>query len=294
MVKRVLITGAGSYVGTHVMSRLLEEPDRFEVQELSVKGDNWKNFDFSNFDAVYHVAGIAHVSTDPSMEPLYMQVNRDLTIEVAQVAKAAGVKQFIFMSSSIVYGDSAPAGKGVPITLDTLPAPANFYGQSKLQAEEGLRRLEGEDFAIAIIRAPMVFGANAKGNFPRLVSLARSLPVFPRVKNRRSMVYIKNLAEMVSCLITRNSRGLFFPQEEDWVDTAGLVDLISEFSGHKVISTKLFNPLLSGPMRNNSLVKKAFGDLYYGKEISEYDFDYRRFSTRDAIKEIAIEEGWAR
>ncbi len=293
-MKRVLITGAGSYVGTHVMSRLKEEPDRFEVQELSVKGDSWKTFDFSKFDVVYHVAGIAHVSTDPSMESLYMQVNRDLTIEVAQVAKAAGVKQFIFMSSAIVYGDSTPAGKGIPITLDTPPAPANFYGQSKLEAEEGLRRLEGKNFAVAIIRTPMVFGANAKGNFPRLVSLARGLPVFPRIRNRRSMIYVENLAEMVSCLINRNSWGLFFPQERDWIDTAGLVDLISEFSGHKVISTKLFNPLLSGPMRNNSLVKKAFGDLYYEKEISDYDFDYRRFSTRDAIKEIATEEGWVR
>lgn len=292
-MKRVLITGAGSYVGTHVMSRLKEEPDRFEVQELSVKGDSWKTFDFSKFDVVYHVAGIAHVSTDPSMESLYMQVNRDLTIEVAQVAKAAGVKQFIFMSSAIVYGDSVPAGTGIPITLDTPPAPANFYGQSKLEAEEGLRRLEGKNFAVAIIRTPMVFGANAKGNFPRLVLLARGLPVFPRMRNRRSMIYIENLAEMVFCLINRNSWGLFFPQERDWIDTAGLVDLISEFSGHKVISTKLFNPLLSGPMCKNSLVKKAFGDLYYEKEISEYDFDYRRFSIRDAIREIAIEEGWA-
>lgn len=292
-MKRVLITGAGSYVGTHVMQRLQEEPDRFEVQELSVKGDNWKNYDFSNFDVVYHVAGIAHVSTDPSMESIYMQINRDLTIEVAKRAKAAGVKQFIFMSSAIVYGDSAPAGKGIPITLDTPPAPANFYGQSKLEAEEGLRRLEGKNFAVAIIRTPMVFGANAKGNFPRLVLLARGLPVFPRMRNRRSMIYIENLAEMVFCLINRNSWGLFFPQERDWIDTAGLVDLISEFSGHKVISTKLFNPLLSGPMCKNSLVKKAFGDLYYEKEISEYDFDYRRFSIRDAIREIAIEEGWA-
>lgn len=80
-MKRVLITGAGSYVGTHVMRRLQEEPNKFEVRELDVKGDAWRGFDFAGFDAVFHVAGIAHVSTDPSMEPLDMQVNRDFAIE---------------------------------------------------------------------------------------------------------------------------------------------------------------------------------------------------------------------
>lgn len=291
-MKRVLITGAGSYVGTHVMQRLQEEPDKFEVQELSVKDDSWKNFDFSKFDVVYHVAGIAHVSTDPSMESLYMQVNRDLTIKVAQVAKAAGVKQFIFMSSAIVYGDSVPAGTGKPITLETKPNPANFYGRSKLEAEEGLQALEDESFRVAIVRAPMVFGAHAKGNFPTLVSLARKLPFFPDIKNKRSMIYVGNLAECVAGLINTEANGIFLPQEENHICTSELVNLIAKVSGKRIRLTSLFNPIIKGLLKTDSYVIKAFGDMYYDFSDSSFGFDYRRYSTKEALGQIAQAEGW--
>lgn len=292
-MKRVLITGAGSYVGTHVMQRLQEEPEEFEVQELDVKGDAWKAFDFSGFDSVFHVAGIAHVSTDPSMEPLYMQVNRDLTIDVAKHAKEAGVRQFIFMSSSIVYGDSAPAGDGKPITLDTHPRPANFYGGSKLEAEEGLRVLADGSFAIAIIRAPMIFGAHAKGNFPKLISMARKLSFFPAMHNERSMLFVGNLSELVAKLISNESHGLYLPQEKETICTSELVSMMARVAGRKICLTKVFNPVLKGPMKKHPLVLKAFGDLCYDNHVSEFDFPYRRYSTRQAIELIAQEEGWA-
>ena len=292
-MKRVLITGAGSYVGTHVMQRLQEEPDKFEVQELSVKGDSWKTFDFSRFDVVYHVAGIAHVSTDPSMESLYMQVNRDLTIEIAQTAKAVGVKQFIFMSSAIVYGDSVPAETGKPITLETKPNPANFYGRSKLEAEEGLQALEDESFRVAIVRAPMVFGAHAKGNFPTLVSLARKLPFFPDIKNKRSMIYMGNLAEYIAGLISAEVSGVFLPQEKNHICTSEFVELIAKVSGRKTRLTSLFNPIIKGLLKTNEYVIKAFGDMYYNLPDSDFGFDYRRYSTKEALEQIAQEEGWA-
>lgn len=292
-MKRVLITGAGSYVGTHIMQRLQEEPDKFEVQELSVKGDSWKTFDFSKFDVVYHVAGIAHVSTDPSMKSLYMQVNRDLTIEVAQAAKAAGVKQFIFMSSAIVYGDSVPAGTGKPITLETKPNPANFYGRSKLEAEEGLQALEDENFRVAIVRAPMIFGAHAKGNFPTLVSLARKFPFFPDIKNKRSMIYVGNLAEFITALIATEAKGTFMPQEADYICTSKLVEQIGKTSDKRIVLTKLFNPFIKGPLKTNSYVMKAFGDMYYDLSESKLTFDYHRYSVKEALAQIAHEEGWA-
>lgn len=289
-MKRVLITGAGSYVGTHVMSRLQEEPDKFEVQELSVKGDSWKTFDFSKFDVVYHVAGIAHVSTDPSMESLYMHVNRDLTIEVAQVAKAAGVKQFIFMSSAIVYGDSVPAGMGSPITLETEPNPANFYGRSKLEAEEGLQALEDESFRVVIVRAPMIFGAHAKGNFPKLVTMAQKLPLFPKIDNKRSMIYIGNLAECIVGLISAEAKGIFLPQEEHYICTSELVKLIAETSGKKIWLTKLFNPIIKGSLKNNTYAIKAFGDCYYDLSESYFSFDYQRYTTQESIRLITQDE----
>lgn len=291
-MKRVLITGAGSYVGTHVMKRLQEEPDKFEVQELDVKGDVWKAFDFSSFDSVFHVAGIAHVSTDPSMEPLYMQVNRDLTIDVAKHAKEAGVQQFIFMSSAIVYGDSEPAGTGKPITKMTKPNPANFYGRSKLEAEEGLTILNNEVFKVAIVRAPMIFGPNAKGNFPKLVSMARKLPVFPNIRNTRSMLYVGNLAELIKQLVQNDYCGMFLPQEETDICTSNLVKQIAEISGKNIHLTKVFNPVLNTILQNNELVIKAFGDLFYSKDESSFNFNYRRYSTKEALKQIAQTEGW--
>lgn len=293
-MKRVLITGAGSYVGTHVMRRLQEEPDKFEVRELDVKGDAWRGFDFAGFDAVFHVAGIAHVSTDPSMEPLYMQVNRDLAIEVAERAKESGVGQFVFMSSSIVYGDSKPAGKGEPITLSTAPAPANFYGRSKFEAEEGLRALDSSDFAVAVIRAPMIFGANAKGNFPKLVSIALRLPFFPLINNQRSMLYVGNLAELVAGLVTTKASGVFLPQQEKPICTSELVTDIAQASGRLFPRTKVFNPILKGPMKSNTLVVKAFGDLYYDLKASDCGVDYRRYTTKEAVRAVATEEGWRR
>lgn len=289
-MKKVLITGAGSYVGTHVMKRLQEEPDKFEVQELDVKGNSWKQFNFSAFDSVFHVAGIAHVSTDSSMEPLYMKVNRDLTIKVAKHAKASGVKQFIFMSSAIVYGNSVPTGKGTPITKDTKPNPANFYGRSKLEAEEGLRELQDKTFKIAIVRAPMIFGANTKGNFPKLVSMAQKLPVFPNIKNKRSMLYVGNLAELIAQLVQNDCNGLFLPQENTSICTSYLVREIAEISGKNIHLTKIFNPILNSVLKNNELVLKAFGDLYYSINESSYCFEYRRYTTKEALEWIDKEE----
>ena len=101
-MKNILITGAGSYVGESVRRYILAKDSSYQIDAVDTVGDNWKKVDYTKYDVVFHVAGIAHVNADPKMEPLYYKVNRDLTIEVAKHAKAAGVKQFIFMSSQIV------------------------------------------------------------------------------------------------------------------------------------------------------------------------------------------------
>ena len=98
-MKKLLITGKDSYIGTHVKQWLEKEQDNYEVDELDVKDTNWRNVKFQGYDTILHVAGIAHVSSDPNLEDLYYKVNRDLAIEVAKKAKQDGVKQLIFMSS---------------------------------------------------------------------------------------------------------------------------------------------------------------------------------------------------
>ena len=173
-MKRVLITGAGSYIGVNVENWLKKTPDLFQVESVDTFGDNWKKADYSQFDVVYHVAGIAHVNANPKMEPLYYKVNRDLTIEIARHAKAAGVKQFIFMSSMIVFHESQKLCEEM-LTLDTPPQPNGFYGDSKLQAEIGLKALECDTFKVCILRPPMIYGKGSKGNYPTLAKLAKNL-----------------------------------------------------------------------------------------------------------------------
>ena len=102
-MKRVLITGAGSYIGTKVQQWLEQWPEEFKVDAVDTINDNWKKADFSQYDVVYNVAGIAHVKAAKGEGPLYYAINRDMIINIAKTAKEAGVKQFIHMSSMIVY-----------------------------------------------------------------------------------------------------------------------------------------------------------------------------------------------
>lgn len=292
-MKRVLITGSGSYVGRAVMTRLAEEPEKFQAEEISVHGEEWKTRDFSVYDCVFHVAGIAHVDPDPAREPEYMRVNRDLALEVAAKAKADGVGQFIFMSSAIVYGDSVPLGGGEAVTLATVPHPANFYGRSKFEAEEGLRALEADGFAMAIVRAPMVYGPACRGNFPRLIAMAKKLPVFPDVDNRRSMIYIGNLAELIAGLVGRGAGGLYLPQNAEYSRTSDLVARMARLMGREMHLTKAFNPLLRGPLRNHPLALKAFGSMWYDQAASDAGFDYRRYSLDESLA-LTLDAGAAK
>lgn len=221
----------------------------------------WKERDFSEYDVVFHVAGIAHVKETKENVDIYYKVNRDLVYEVAQKVKGDGVKQFIFLSSMSVYG----IDNGV-IKKDTVPSPKSNYGKSKLQAEELIAQLEGSSFSIAVLRPPMIYGKGCKGNYVRLEKFALKSPIFPNIKNKRSMIEIDKLCEFVKLLIDEESRGLFLPQNKEYVCTSEMVKLIAEAHGKKIIMTKVFNPLLR--LLKAGTVNKVFGDLVYEKEMS--------------------------
>src|SRR5690606_12783164 len=129
-MKRVLITGANSYIGMSVEKWLLKQPDKYSVETLDMKDPNWVNFDFSKFDVVLHVAGIAHIKQTKKNKDLYYRVNRDLAVDTARKAKEAGIKQFVFLSTMSVYGKVT----GI-IKDDTIPNPKDAYGKSKYEAE---------------------------------------------------------------------------------------------------------------------------------------------------------------
>lgn len=281
-MKRILITGENSYIGRMFTKWVGQWPNKYHVDEISVRGDEWKKADFSSYDSVFHVAGIAHNSSDPKLEDLYYQVNRDLTIEVAKKAKEDGVKQFIFMSSIIVYGT-----KNEFIDENTKPNPDNFYGDSKLQAEKGILPLQDDNFHIAIIRPPMIYGKGSKGNYPLLSKFAQITPIFPDYDNKRSMLHIDNLTEFIRLIIDNEDEGTFHPQNKEYVKTSEMVKVISEVHGKKIIQTKIFNLIIKS-MENINVVNKVFGNLAYDINLSDYKYKFRVRNFEESVENTEL------
>ena len=280
-MKKILITGKDSYIGTSLEKWLSQWPDKYTVDTVDMIGDAWKEKDFSGYDVVFHVAGIAHIKETADNQDLYYKVNRDLAYETAQKAKQEGVEQFIFLSSMSVYGiENGVIDKSTPLK------PNSAYGKSKIEAENSINKLQDDSFTVATLRPPMVYGKGCRGNYPRLVGLALKTPIFPKVDNKRSMIYIDNLSEFVKQLIDNRSGGLFFPQNAEYVNTSEMVRLIAEAHCKGMVMTKLFNPLLS--LLNLSMVNKVFGDLVYDMSMSEYKSDYRICEFRETIKKTEL------
>ena len=256
-MKKVMIVGEHSYIGCSFYQYAKE---RFEIKLVSSRDGAWRKEDFHGYDTLLHCAGIAHVSQKKAMRDLYFSVNRDLAVEVAKKAKAEGVSQFIFLSSMSVYG----LDQGV-ITKDTIPQPKeeDYYGSSKYEAERLLQQLEDDEFYLVIARPPMVYGPDCKGNFPRLVRLIQKVPVFPEVKNQRSMIYIDNLSEFFSQCIEQQISGVFCPQNEEYVCTSELARLIAKFSGKKLLLSGQLGRMAGALAARISVFGKLFGSLTY-------------------------------
>lgn len=290
-MKRLLITGSGSYVGESVRDWLLRQPERYGVETVDMIGDGWRETSFAGFDAVFHVAAIVHQpgsKDDPAQAELYDRVNHRLAVEVARKARAEGVSQFIFMSSESVYGLTAAVGSTVTITGDTPLEPKDNYGISKKKAEEGISALADETFRVAILRPPMIYGKGCKGNYRTLAKLARKLPVFPWVDNRRSMLYVENFAEFLRLLLDSAEGGVFCPQDREYVNTSHMVSLIAHMNGRDILMVRGFTWALKLLRPVTGLADKAFGSLCYDQSLSEYPRDYR---VKDLTEAIAATEG---
>ena len=284
-MKKILITGANSYIGCSFEAYAKEHYwSDFVIDTLDMIDNAWREKAFSDYDVVFHVAGLAHADVghvDEKVQQKYYAVNTDLAIETASKAKAEGVKQFVFMSSMIVYGGLEH------ITGDTEPAPANFYGDSKWQADKGVRELSGPEFYVTVLRPPMIYGKGSKGNYPLLAKLAGKLPVFPQVRNKRSMLYIENLCEFL-CLIMKEPRaGVFFPQNSELVNTSDMVKQIAKAKGHKIWVTPLLTPFvmlgMKMPGKIGGLCQKAFGSSFYEPEMSACGLDYNVYTFEETV-----------
>ena len=232
------------------------------------------------------MAGIAHADAGHASkeeQENYYRVNTDLAIAAAKKARDAGVGQFVFMSSMIIYG------RQECIDGHTLPQPENFYGNSKWLADRGIRELGSDIFAAAVLRCPMIYGKGSKGNFPALAKLARTVPVFPKVNNRRSMLYIENLCEFVAQAVLSGEGGVFFPQNGEYSNTGELVRMIGEASGRKVRLSRMLLPAVTIAMhmpigKVKGLASKAFGSSYYDMRLSRYEgMDYQKVGLKESI-----------
>lgn len=289
--KRILITGANSYIGESFVSYTRSHYPNLVVETIDMTDSLWREYDFSAYDTVFHVAGIAHseIGTSSKEEQAkYYAVNRDLAVETAKKAKDNKVSQFIFMSSMIIYGNSGSYGKEKIIDEYTVPCPSNFYGDSKWQADKAVRKLGNSHFHVAVLRPPMIYGRGSKGNYQILAKLARKTPIFPKIKNNRSMLYIDNLCEFVSLLVLSGESGIYFPQNEKYSNTSDIVKTISQITGKKCYITKIFNPALSlashVPGKLSKLVNKAFGNFVYRPELSIYKgLDYQLIDWKTSV-----------
>ena len=255
---KVLITGKNSYVGKNIGNFFLYK--NMEVKYVSVRNGISED-EFTDVDVVVHCAAIVH-KKEAKFAILYDKVNYELTVDIAEKAKKKGVKQFIFMSTMAVYGKSEGEING-----NTPLQPKTLYGESKLKAEKALEKIADENFKVSIIRPPMVYGRSCPGNYKKLRMLALKLPVFPLVENKRSFIYVENLAYFVWNTISEGKEGIFMPMDSNTESTDTMSKYICSVNNKEI----KFSPFLGKMVKKiplNSL-KKAFGSLYYGNDIAE-------------------------
>lgn len=286
-MKKILLIGKSGYVGNEFSRYMKAFPDH-EITRISSRNCEWKKTNFGDYDVIYNVSGLSHGNAKRGTESQYYEVNGQLPIDLAEKAKADGVHHFIQMSSEIVYGDMAPLYVKKHITSETIPNPPTVYGKSKMMSERGLKKLRSDDFKVAIMRPPLIYGERAPENFYFLVQYAKKMPIFPYVPNNQSMIYIDNLCELIRLIIDNQSDGIFFPQEKNYIHTGKLIKDIAEASGHKMHLTKLFNPALMVFQKKFRFIYKALGNLTYDKSMSEhFDGKYRVVGYQESIRRIA-------
>lgn len=284
---RILVIGKNGYIST-CFQRYMERFVHIDVDAVSARDGGWRNMDFSGYAAVVNTAGLAHNNARMGTEEQFIELNARLPEEIAEKAKEEGVGQFINMSSMIVYGNMSRLGSKKTITEKTVPRPANIYGRSKLMGEKQVMKLNDEAFHVAIIRSPLVYGETAVDNFLRLTNYAVKVPLFPNIRNARSMIYSDNLCELIRLIIEKRSSGIFYPQEEQYICTSQIIKDIANASRHRLVLTRLFNPAIYFASFFIMFFRKVFGSLAYDMELSNhFNGAYRIVKYKDGIERIA-------
>lgn len=286
---KVLITGEASYAGTQFAKRIEELNKEWDIDFISVRNNTWKDVSFSEYNAIYHVAGIVHKKEHSKNKELYYKVNRDLTYELALKAKFEGVKSFIFLSTMAVYGLIGSINKETIITRETVAKPTSHYGKSKLEAENLLDTLQSKEFNVSILRIPMLYGYGCPGNYSALSKLVKFVSVFPKLNNTRSMLFIDHLSDVIIYLIDKQSSGLMLIKNPDDINILYMVSEIAKNKNKKLHHSYTLGLLLKLIGNNFKKTRKMFGNLtYHSQDCEIVGFNFENLSFEDTI---AISEG---
>lgn len=279
MIKRILVTGQNSYLGNHLFDRFINQED-YRVDKLSLKNINVEQLDLSQYQIIFHVAGIAHTKLNKKNREKFNTINYELTKKLANKAKSQGVNQFIFISSMLVY-----SSKENKIDTSKVPNPDSLYGKSKLKAEFFLKDIETEDFKVAILRPSMIYGFNSKGNFQRLIKFTQISFVFPHYKNQRSFLYVDHFINAVENIIKQEYSGIFHLANSKPESTTKLVEGISNSLNKKILFIRFLNPLLSIGIKISKTINKIFGTFYYDASLITHSFTYNSMPFEKTIQE---------
>ena len=295
---RILLTGASGFIGSALLNELSKYNfyiraafKKFEKKEKILNPNHeyifindinhstdWSPF-LNNIDCIIHCAGRAHIINDKSSDPLkeYRKINLYGTINLAEHAARVGVKRFIFLSSIGVNGNFT--NKFNRFTHKDTPMPLKNYAKSKFEAENALKKISFETgLEIVIIRPPLVYGANVKGNFLRLLKLIKKGVPLPLggINNQRSYIGLDNLINfIIFCIdhpLAKNET--FLISDGDDISTPDLVKKISKFMliNNNIFSVPINFLKIGGYLFNKkkeieSLVESLLIDSNYAKKI---------------------------
>ena len=247
----ICLTGATGFIGSAVLGHrktyranvltLVRKNSHSDLTEnlLEVDFENLTNMTIEvlkNYDAVVHLAGMASSNEKSYASALdeFRQINRDLTLNLAELAAASGVKRFIFISSIKVNGNFSLEGK--PFSTSSPCNPSDPYAISKYEAEKGLMEIaKNSNMEVIIIRPPIVYGPGVRGNFDKILKLVKAgIPLpFSNSDNKRSLLSVENLVDFIYLCADRNrslnaANQIFLVSDGEDVSTRELMEKISK------------------------------------------------------------------
>ncbi|MCB0421693.1 MAG: SDR family oxidoreductase [Bdellovibrionales bacterium] len=252
MSKRVLITGAGGFVGQRLIPYLLtkeysviaairnanspqasttsEKINTVVFPDISESTD-WQPT-LQGVDCIVHLMARVHVMNETEKDPLraFRKHNVESTMNLLKQAEACGVKRFLYVSSIKVNGE---ATNERPYTADDTPAPEDLYAHSKYEAEKALLDFsKSHNIEVVILRPPLMYGPGVKGNFRRLMKLVMTgLPLpFGSFKNKRSLLFVDNFISLIEVCLSHESapQKIFLASDDHDLSTAELIALIGK------------------------------------------------------------------